>query len=183
MGLIHGDVLQWTNNHLGWELGGTGVLGVGTGDRGLNNHLIGKWWKGFSGWGLGTGELYNHLGWTGGDWCYRVVDRGMETYTQRCFWASKMPRNHKRPKHAGTSEAVTRPEPPGWSMTLPTCQQFPFRKPWRNKNKTKQKETKQNQAKCTHVICPKALLLDTLVPLVFHFRSFHWSGTCPPKPC
>ena len=24
-----------TNNHLGWELGGTGVLGVGTGDRGL----------------------------------------------------------------------------------------------------------------------------------------------------
>ena len=60
-GLIHGDVLQWTNNHLGlglgdwgfrggdWDLyirdviqwtynhlglglGGTGVLGVGTGD-------------------------------------------------------------------------------------------------------------------------------------------------------
>ena len=30
-GLIHGDVLQWTNNHLGWGLG-TGVLGVGTGD-------------------------------------------------------------------------------------------------------------------------------------------------------
>ena len=24
-----------TNNHLGWELGGTEVLGVGTGDRGL----------------------------------------------------------------------------------------------------------------------------------------------------
>ena len=34
-GLIHGDVLQWTNNPLGWELGGTGVLGVGTGHRAL----------------------------------------------------------------------------------------------------------------------------------------------------
>ena len=30
-GLIHGDV-QWTNNHLGWELGGDWGLGVGTGD-------------------------------------------------------------------------------------------------------------------------------------------------------
>ena len=32
-GLIHGDVLQFTNNPLGWELGGTGVFGVKT--RGL----------------------------------------------------------------------------------------------------------------------------------------------------
>ena len=33
-GLIHGDVLQRTNNHLGWELGWTRFLGV-AGDRGL----------------------------------------------------------------------------------------------------------------------------------------------------
>ena len=34
-GLRLGDVLQLTNNPLGWELVGTGVLGVGTGDWGL----------------------------------------------------------------------------------------------------------------------------------------------------
>ena len=30
-GLIHGDVIQWANNHLGWELGGDWGFRGGTG--------------------------------------------------------------------------------------------------------------------------------------------------------
>ena len=31
-GIINRDLLHSTNNHLGWELGGAGVLGVRIGD-------------------------------------------------------------------------------------------------------------------------------------------------------
>ena len=57
--------VNWTNNHLGWELGGTGGLGVGSGDlymemfvlQWTNNHLG---WElgGTGGLGVGTGDLY-----------------------------------------------------------------------------------------------------------------------------
>ena len=71
-----------TNNHLGWELGGTEVLGVGTGDRGLRLGEVLQWINNHLGWelggtgvlGVGTGDrglrlgdvlqwTNNHLGW------------------------------------------------------------------------------------------------------------------------
>ena len=89
--LIRGDVIQWTSNHLGWELGtytwrcdtmNKQPFRLGTGDWGLvhgdvilwtNNHW--DWEQGAGVLGLGTGELYvemlnfeqtitnNHLSW------------------------------------------------------------------------------------------------------------------------
>jgi len=52
-----------TNNHLGWELGGTGVLGVGTRDRGLIHRCSTMNKQPFR---LGTGV----------DWGFRGGDRG-----------------------------------------------------------------------------------------------------------
>ena len=71
-----------TNNHLGWELGGTGVLGVGTRDWGLIHGDVLQWSNNPLGWelegkgvvGVGTGDwglihgdvlqwTNNHLGW------------------------------------------------------------------------------------------------------------------------
>ena len=69
-GLIHGDVLQWTNNNpLGWALGGTGVLGVGTGDRGLIPGDVLQIMNKQQPFRLGTG----------GDWGFRGGDRGQGT--------------------------------------------------------------------------------------------------------
>ena len=136
----HGDVIQWTNIHLGWELGrGWGFRGVdwgletytwrcytmkkqpfrlGTGDWGLihgdviqwtNNHW--DWEQGAGVLGLGTGELYvemlnneqtitnNHLSWElGGGWCFRGGDWGLGSW--RCY-----PMN-KHPFRLGTGEGL-----------------------------------------------------------------------------
>ena len=47
-----------TNNHLGWELEGSWVLGVGTGDRGLIHGDALQWTNNHLGWELGrTGVL------------------------------------------------------------------------------------------------------------------------------
>ena len=98
-----------TNNYLGWGTGGTGVLGVGTGDRGLihgdvlqwtNNNPLG-WALGWTGvLGVGTGDrglrlgqvlqrTNNPLGCELGGWGFRGGDRGEGTYTWRCSTMNK----------------------------------------------------------------------------------------------
>ena len=83
-GLIHGDVLQWTNNHLGLGLGDWGFRG---GDWGLIHGDVLQWTN-------------NHLGLGLGDWGFRGGDWGL-------ILRSKMVRRHKRPQFAGTSDTVT----------------------------------------------------------------------------
>ena len=60
---------KWKNDHLGWELGGPGVLGVGTGDRGPRLGQMDK-----QPFRLGTGRV----------WGFRGGDRGQGTSTWRC---------------------------------------------------------------------------------------------------
>ena len=59
---------KWTHDRLGWELGGPGVLGVGTGDRGP--------WLGDV---LQMDKRPFRLG-TGGHWGFRGGDRGVGTH-------------------------------------------------------------------------------------------------------
>ena len=108
-GLIHGDVILWTNNHWDWEQG-AGVLGLGTGELYVemlnneqtitNNHLSWKL-RGADVLGVGTGDWGHgdviqwtniHLGWElGRGWGFRGVDWGLETYTRRCYTMNKQP--------------------------------------------------------------------------------------------